>query len=106
MYPTIASLCVCVFAFSYLITYPCEKGYADLFNVEVIKEREETTDAAIERTTETHLQATNAEIEDHQAGFLHRTGTLSAPAKCVPRARLTPSNPSTVRPPSSAHCYH
>lgn len=77
-------------------SYGDVQGRADLFNSDVIKQREETTDAAVESTTETHLQIYNTEIEKSQAGFLHRKGTLSAPSRCKVRARLTPSNPAKV----------
>ena len=69
-------------------------GDADRFNEDVIKERGETTDSVFESTVETHQQEYNKEIEESQAGFLHRPGTLSAPTRCSVRVRLTPSGPS------------
>ena len=35
----------------------------------------------------------NDEIDESQAGFLHRKGTISAPTVCAVRSRLTPSGP-------------
>ena len=69
-------------------------GNADRFNEDVIKERGESTDSVFESSVETHLQEFNEEIEESQAGFLHRPGTISAPTKCAVRSRLTPSGPS------------
>jgi hypothetical protein len=69
-------------------------GDADQFNEDVIKEYGESTDSVFESSVETHQQQYNAEIEESQAGFLHRPGTISAPNRCAVRSRLTPSGPS------------
>ncbi len=70
------------------------QGKADRFNENVIKERGETTDLISESSVETNMQRYNEEIERSQAGFLHRSGTVSAPERCSVRSRLTPSGPS------------
>lgn len=77
-----------------LKNYGDTHGDADLFNEDVIKEFGETTDSVFESSVETHQQEYNEEIEESQAGFLHRPGTLSAPKACAVRSRLTPSGPS------------
>ena len=40
----------------------------------------ETTDSVFVSTVETHQQIYNDEIDESQAGFLHRKGTISAPS--------------------------
>lgn len=56
----------------------------------------ETTDSVFESSVETHQQIYNEEIDESQAGFLHRKGTISAPTGCSVRSRLTPSGPGKV----------
>ena len=77
-----------------LRNYGDTHGNADTFNEEVIKEFGETTDSVFQSSVETHQQEYNEEIEESQAGFLHRPGTISAPKVCAVRSRLTPSGPS------------
>lgn len=74
--------------------YGEKQGLADTFNQEAVKERGENTDLIKESTVETNLALYNAEIEKGQAGFLHRSDTITAPSRCSVRARLTPSGPS------------
>ena len=59
-----------------LLAYGDKQGYADQFNEDVIKERGESTDSVFESSVETHKQEFNEEIEESQAGFLHRPGTI------------------------------
>lgn len=56
----------------------------------------ETTDSVFVSSVETHQQIYNEEIDESQAGFLHRKGTISAPSVCAVRSRLTPSGPGKV----------
>ena len=69
-------------------------GKGDRFNENVVKERGETTDLTAESSVETNIDIYNEEIARQQAGFLHRSGTKSAPKNCAIRARLTPSGPA------------
>lgn len=74
------------------------QGHADIFNLVVVgqSQSQETTDLIKESTVETNVASFNAEIERVQAGFLHRSDSIQAPLACATRARLTPSNPSTI----------
>lgn len=79
---------------TYANSYGDVQGKADRFDENTVTERSENTDLITQSTMETNLQIYNAEIARDQAGFLHRTDTISAPNRCFVRVRLTPSGPS------------
>uniref|UniRef100_A0A7S3GU82 Legume lectin domain-containing protein n=1 Tax=Spumella elongata TaxID=89044 RepID=A0A7S3GU82_9STRA len=77
-----------------LEAYGDYQGDADRFNEDVLTEIGETTVLISESTVETNEDFRNNETDNTLAGFIHRSGTKSAPNRCAGRIRLTPSGPS------------
>jgi hypothetical protein len=77
-----------------LNTYGDYQGDADRFNEDVLTEIGETTVLISNSIVETNEEFRNKETDTTLAGFIHRSGTVSAPKRCAVRIRLTPSGPS------------
>ena len=70
------------------------QGKADRFNEPQLLESRETPTEVVEVTVETNIVSSNDLTVGTLAGFMNRGATLSSPASCETRVRLTPSGPS------------